>query len=166
MKLIGAAAVFISCAYAGFSVSDRLKKRGLYLRNIVIALDLLETEISFGGSRIKQAFARIDAASDTRGLFNAAAGKVEELGIKKAWKEAVEEKRDELRFTESDAEELMSLGERLGMTDTENQIKNIRYVKKRLEARADEAEGEYERMGRLYRSGGALIGLFLILLLI
>lgn len=166
MRLAGAAAVFASCAVMGFSLSDRLKKRVGYLGNIIEALSLLETEIAFGRSRVKEAFLRVDAACDTRRLFKAAAEKMEKDGIKKAWRGAVEEKRDELRLTDADAEAVMSLGERLGMTDTENQIKNIRYVKGRLEPLLKEAEGEYGQAGRLYRGGGILAGLFLILILL
>lgn len=164
MKFIGAVMVFIVCAYCGFSLSDRLKKRQMYLSNIITALNLLETEISFGGSRLKRAFIRLDGASETCGLFKTAADRTETLGIKKAWREAVEEKQDELRLTNADTETLMSLGERLGMTDTENQVKNIRYVKNRLEAQLTAAQTEYKSMGRVLRSGGILAGLFLVLI--
>lgn len=164
MKLIGAAMIFIACAYCGFSLSDRLKKRQMYLGNMITALNLLETEISFGGSRLKRAFIRLDTAADTRGLFKTAADKTETLGIKKAWSEAVTEKQDELCFSDADAEVLTSFGERLGMTDTENQVKNIRYVKNRLEAQLAAAQTEYKSMGRVLRSGGILSGLFLVLI--
>lgn len=164
MKLIGAAMVFIVCAYCGFSLSDHLKKRQTYLGNIITALNLLETEISFGGSRLKRAFTRLDEAADTRGLFKTAADRTETLGIKKAWREAVTEKQDELRLSDTDAEVLMSLGERLGMTDTENQVKNIRYVKNRLEGQLTAARSEYGSMGKVLRSGGILAGLFLVLI--
>lgn len=166
MRLAGAAAVFISCAVMGFSLSDRLKKRARYIGNIIEALSLLETEIAFGQSRVREAFLRVDTACDTRGLFKTAAERIEKSGIKKAWRGAVEEKKDELRLTGADAEAVIALGERLGMTDTENQIKNIRYVKGRLEPLLKEAEGEYGQAGRLYRGGGILVGLFLILILL
>ena len=51
------------------------------------------------------------------------------------------------------------------MTDTENQIKNIKYVRELLASEQKKAEGDYEQLGRLYRSGGVLGGLFLILIL-
>lgn len=165
LKIIGAVIILTVCAYAGFYFADRLKKRCVYLRNINTALSLLETEISFGGSRLKKALKSVDRTADTRGLFEETAEGLEELGIKKAWHNTVLKKRAELCLTDSDAEALAALGARLGMTDTENQIKNIRYVKEMLNAQQKEAEGEYERLGRLYRGGGALAGLFLILIL-
>lgn len=165
MKIIGAAMILGVCAYSGFRFADRLKKRYVYLRNILTALNLLETEISFGGSRLKKAFESVDKAADTKGLFKTASENLEQLGIKRAWREAVKEKKEELCLTDGDSEALTALGARLGMTDTENQMKNIRYVKEMLAAKQAEAEGEYERQGRLYRSGGILAGLFLIFLL-
>lgn len=165
MRFAGAVMIFAVCVYGGFSFSDVMKRRCVYLRNVIAALSLLETEITFGGSRLAQAFIKLDGAADTRGLFKAAAENAELTGIKKAWKKAVKSRQGELCFTESDAQALMSLGERLGMTDTENQVKNIQYVKKQLELQLGSAEGEYDRLGRLYRNGGILVGAFLILLL-
>lgn len=166
MKIIGAVMVFAVCAYSGFALSSRLRKRRTYLQNMCQALNLLETEISFGGSRLKQAFIKIDRAIDTRGLFKSAADLLEELGIKRAWKEAVLEKSGELRLNGEDADALALLGERLGMTDTADQVKNIVYTRRRIEGCLSAAEGEYDKLGRLYRSGGILTGLFLVLILI
>ena len=165
MKLIGAAIIFAACVYAGFSMSDRLKKRCVYLKNICAALNLLETEITFGKSRLKQAFLKIDKSGDTKGLFKSAADCMEKTGIKKAWRSAVKDKQTELRLSDDDAQTLALLGERLGMTDAEDQIKNIAYTRRRLEGNMVNAEEEYAKFGRLYRNGGILAGLFLILIL-
>ncbi len=166
MKVIGAVMIFCACAFMGFTLSDRLKKRRLYLNNMCQALNLLETEISFGASRLKRAFVKINSAADTRGLFKSVSESMEEKGIKRAWREAAEAKKAELCFNGEDTEALLTLGERLGMTDTGDQVKNIAYTRRRLEGCLAAAEREYETMGRLYRNGGILIGLFLVLLLI
>ena len=55
------------------------------------------------------------------------------------------------------------LGTKLGMTDTKNQLKHIGYVKELITAQAAAAENEYKRLGRIYRGGGVLTGLFIIL---
>lgn len=165
MKLIGAAIILAVCVYAGFSMSDRLKKRCVYLQNICEALNLLETEISFGKSRLKQAFIKINSAVNTQGLFKNAADNMENMGIKKAWREAVGNTQGKLKFNEDDAQILMLLSERLGMTDTEDQIKNIAYTRCRIEGNLKAAENEYAKMGKLYRNGGILAGLFLVLIL-
>jgi stage III sporulation protein AB len=165
IKFMGAIMIISVCVYAGFRSADRLKKRSVYLRNILTALNILETEIEFGGKQLKKAFETLDKSSDTRGIFRLAAEKTEALGIKRAWSEAVNEKKTELCLCDDDTEALTALGTRLGMTDTENQIKNISYVRELLTAQQETAEGEYKRLGRLYRSGGVLGGLFLVLIL-
>lgn len=128
IRIIGAVMIFSVSTYLGFSFADRLKKRYVYLRNILTSLNLLETEIGFGVSKLKQAFLTIDKSADTRGLFKTAADNLEDVGIKQAWRGAVYEKRQELYLTDADADALNALGAQLGMTDVENQIKNIKYV--------------------------------------
>lgn len=165
LKTVGAVIIFCVCTYAGIYKGDRLKKRCVYLRNIQTALNILETEIAFGGSRLKRAFEILNDAADTCGLFKAAAENLEEQGIRYAWKKAVEEKRTKMCLSDTDIQVMEVFGEKLGMTDTENQIKNIKYVRELLASEQKKAEGDYEQLGRIYRSGGVLGGLFLILIL-
>ncbi len=165
MKLAGAAIIFFACLLAGIREADRLKKRTVYLKNIQTALNLLETEIAFGKNHLKRVFKSIEKSADCRGLFEETAENIESLGIKKAWRSALHNKEEELCFKSGDTDTLLTLGNQLGMTDAENQIKNIKYIRELLEKNVQEAEGEYSRLGRLYRSGGAMAGLLLILLL-
>lgn len=165
MKLVGAVIIFLSCLIIGFRESDRLKKRTAYLKNVQTALNLIETEISFGKNHLKRIFEGIEKSADCCGLFSETAENIEKSGIKKSWNKSLSDKKDELCLKNDDLEALMTLGNQLGMTDAENQIKNIRYIRELLEKNAQEAEGEYNRLGRLYRSGGIMAGLLLILLL-
>ena len=165
-KLIGAVMIEAACAFMGFYASDRLGKRKKYLGNIISAMSVLETEISFGANRLKRAFEAVDAMIDTRGLFSAAAERLEKEGVRRAWAGAVSEKKAELRLDAGDAEVLEMFGGRLGMTDTDEQIKNIAHVKSLLAEREKAAADEYAKSGRLYRSGGVLGGMFLILMLL
>lgn len=165
MKLVGAVFIFLSCLMIGVSEADRLKKRAIYLKNVQTVLNLLETEISFGKNHLKRIFENIEKSADCRGLFIETAENIEKSGIKKSWNKALLDKKDELCLKNSDLEVLMTFGSQLGMTDTENQIKNIRYIRELLNKNAQEAEGVYNRLGRFYRSGGIMAGLLLILLL-
>ena len=165
-KIIGAVIIEAACGFSGFYASERLKKRHKYLGNIISALSLLETEINFGANKLKKAFAAIDEMTDTCGLFSAAAGTLERDGIRRAWSDAVNEKRRDMCLTDGDAEILELFGGRLGMTDTENQLKNIGHTKELLKVLEEKAAEDYSRSGKLYRSGGVLVGLFLILMLI
>lgn len=162
IKLMGAVMVGASCGYFGFRMSMSLKRRMENLSDIAVSLELLESEISFGQSRLTRAFERVDR----NGLFKLAASRIEELGINKAWRAAVEESRTKMCLTDSDADTLLMLGKNLGKTDTDDQLKHIKYIKKIIEGLSREAREEYKRLGKMYRSGGVLAGLMLIIILI
>lgn len=164
LKLVGAAMICASCAYLGIRKSSELKNREKALRNIHTALGHLETEISFCANDLKSAFMNIDKNTDTHGIFKDAADRIEKFGIRKAWTYAVMNNKAE--FVESDRELLLMLGTRLGMTDTKNQMKHIGYMRELISAQANTALSEYRRLGNMYRSGGILTGLFIILIII
>lgn len=163
LKLIGAVMICAACTYIGIKKSGELKGRYKSLRNIGTALGYLETEIGFCSNDLKRAFINIDRGTDTCGLFKDAADKIEEYGIKKAWAYAV--LKSSMPILDSDRELMLMLGEKLGMTDTKSQLKHIGYVKELVNAQSESAESEYGRLGKIYRSGGLLAGLFIILVI-
>ena len=164
VKLIGAVMIFIACAYFGIRKSTELKGRCTSLRNLETAMGYLETEISFSANNLKRAFENINKSTDTRSLFGDAAKMIEEFGIKKAWGYAV--MKNTMPILNSDKELLLMLGTKLGKTDMQNQLKHIGYIKTLLNAQGTVAENEYARLGKIYRSGGVLVGLFIILVII
>ena len=160
-KLIGALMIFAACTYTGMQKSGELKGRYSMLNAVSEALGYLETEIEFASNDLKNAFKNIDKNTKTHGLFADAAEKIEKLGIKRAWAYAVTKNTSSV--SDADRELLLMLGTKLGMTDTKNQLKHIGYVKELITAQAAAAENEYKRLGRVYRGGGVLTGLFIIL---
>ena len=58
------------------------------------------------------------------------------------------------------------LGKNIGKTDTDDQLKNIRYIKTMIGEQEKQAQGEYSRFGKLYQSGGVLVGLMRVIILI
>ena len=69
-------------------------------------------------------------------------------------------------LTDGDREILVMLGAQLGMTDRENQYKNICCTKNLIDKQYEQARQIRERTSRLYEGGGILAGAFAILLLI
>lgn len=162
VKLIGAVMTGFAFAYIGFKMSMTLKTRMNSILEIVSSLELLESEISFSVSKLKGAFLRVDR----NGLFKYAAENIDENGGGGAWEKAVNDNQSRLCLTDADSQILMILAQSIGRTDTENQLKNIKYVKTLLEAQGRQAEEDYRRMGKLYRSGGVLTGLMAVIVLI
>lgn len=162
VKLVGAVMTAFACGYFGFYISTNLKTRMTSLSEIVSSLEMLESEINFSINRLKKAFERIDK----NGLFKSASEKIDEIGIKKAWENAIENNSGRLCITDSDKDILLMLGKNLGKTDTDDQIKNIKYIKTMIASQAKQATEEYNRLGKLYRSGGVLVGVMAVIILI
>lgn len=139
-----------------------LKTRAVSLADIRASLELLESEISFSVNKLKKAFIR----ADRNGLFALAAENIEALGAKQAWNKALKEMRGKLCLSGADVDALMLLGQNIGRTDKDDQLKNIRYVKTMTAQQESEARAEYERLGKLYMSGGVLMGLLVVTVLI
>lgn len=161
LKLIGSIMIGASCVYLGVRRSISFKKRYSSLVDFQNAISVLSTDIAFRETELKEAFINTDNA-----IFKEAAKYIENDGIKSAWSKAVKQCSSRLCLTEGDCDTVLMLGKRLGMTDTENQIKNLEGVKNMLDLHIRAASYDAERLCRLYAGGGVLTGLFLVLMLI
>ena len=163
LRIIGAGMIIFSGSMLGFLKSDSLKKRVDSLGKIISGLNLLETDISYGKKNLKSALLTIGKHHDIP-LFKNAAQKIDEKGIKKALDMALESEGSYL--LKQDKAPLIALGENLGMTDTASQVTSIRRAVSALCEGKKEAENEYARLGRLYRSCGVLGGILGAIILI
>lgn len=163
-KLIGSACIFCGSLWFGFYKSNILRRREKYLSQVITFLKLLEVEIHFSAARLGEVFSRISERVYLGGLLELAAERFASDGIRAAWEYAVEEKC--VYLTADDKAALKMLGAELGMTDRENQIKNIQHIAKLTEKQHSDAHEERVRLSRLYEGGGALLGLLIIVLLI
>lgn len=162
VKLIGAVMTGAACGYFGFRMRMTLKMRQKSLADICASLEALEGEIGFSVNRLKKAFERVDRS----GLFTLAAENIERDGAKKAWCDAVHTMQTKLCLTDADCDALLMLGSNIGKTDSDEQIKSIRYVKSLVAAQEKQASEEYNRYARLYSGGGVLVGALIIIILI
>ena len=91
---------------------------------------------------------------------------MDEKGIKTAWTNAVNECSTKLSLKDADKDILMTLGKNIGKTDTDDQIKNIKYIKSMIAEQEKQAQSEYRHFGKMYRNGGVLVGLLIVIMLI
>lgn len=162
VKFLGAVMTGLACAYLGLRMSITLKKRVRALSDILASLEMLESEISFSVNRLKKAFLR----ADRNGLFSCAANNMDQTGAGESWRRAVAENKSRLCLTDADCEGLNLLSANLGRTDAQEQLKSIRYVKTILREQEKQAQSEYARVGKLYRSGGVLVGIMIVIILV
>lgn len=163
LKLIGASLLGFVCAYYGFISADRLKKRRDFLNEFKSSLSVIETEIVLGRYELGEIFRGIDKSQKLYGLYGICASLIEENGIRNAWKLASEKAGEQGCLKKEDISAVSSLGNELGMSDTDGQKKALKRAAELIKPLADNAGEEYTRLARVYRSCGVLAGIFIIL---
>lgn len=149
IKIIGGAVLLFSAWAMGKRLSDSLRMRYENLRAFGTALVMLEGEMSYAGNSIDRAFKNIAKAIPMQGFFVDVARKVQTKGARSAWRDELAEKQ--LYLTADDIRILSALSVELGISNTENQIKSIRYCRELLKNAESEAEERYKTLSGLYR---------------
>lgn len=161
MKIIGSMFVFIAFAWGGAAIGMNMKKRCDFLNDFIIALQVLETEISFLGAELAGAFERASQVSGVN-VFSEAAKSIEKDGIDKAWSDAL----DKVGINSNERKILLLLSSKLGKTDTQGQIKHIKYIEGMASELRKKAKKDYETKGGLCKKGGILLGILAVIMLI
>lgn len=165
-KVVLAIILFALCSWTGFYKSNCIKARYQNLCHMKAALSNLKIQISFFGYDIAHALSLAAKNTSIEVLFKKAAVMVEKSGAQKAWNEATDEYFKELLFEEEDLMVIKMLAQKLGMTDSEGQIKNIDGVCAMLDTNIADAKSKKEKYSSLYLRGGVLVGVFLGLMII
>lgn len=165
LKLFGSLMIGAVCAWYGFVLSDKLKKRMDFLDAFITSLTALETEISFGKYELRTIFKKLDNER-LFGFYKRCAEHIRETGIHDAWERAAADTAGAAYLRENDINAISVLGSELGKTDIEGQRKNISRVRELLNICAENAREEYGRLSKVYRSCGVLAGVFVVIVLI
>lgn len=165
LRFSGALMICLCCIWAGFSAADRLRRRRDFLVRFGTSLAVLETEIEFGRRNLAAIFSGMDTDGLLYGFYSRCAGKVADMGIKRAWSEAADAVSGRAALTDGDREVIRSLGSELGMSDVMGQKRAIERTYELLSERAAEAGADCERLTRVYRGCGLLSGAFAVLML-
>lgn len=157
--------------YGGFMYSERLKNRIKQLCVFQDGLTQLEFNVRYMNLPIAQA---LSMAGKTCGgavekIFTGASDiMLEGVGFSagEAFCKAIDENRKSLDISENEVEILKSFSKTMGGGDRETEISNIKTALIRLCAAKDQAEEETLRKVKMSRAMGALLGLFIVIVLI
>ena len=166
IKLFGAVALIVAGWWLGKLLSEKLRIRFESLQAFDSALVMLEGEMSYAQNGIDTAFRNIEKAVGLGGFFERVADGVAKVGVRNAWRKELCEHREELSLTGEDVRILSALSAELGVSNVENQIKSIRYVRNMLSGAKSDAEERYKTLSVLYKKlcfGGALMILIVII---
>ncbi|MBE3596540.1 MAG: stage III sporulation protein AB [Hydrogenibacillus sp.] len=156
--------------WVGFSVSMRYQARPAAIRRLRGALHWMETEIVYGQTELEGIFRHLEAREEgpLAQLFDelASALAAGSRDFAPLYGAALRRWLPKARLGREEQSVLLSLGEVLGKTDRQHQIKHLRLAESALleiETRAREEEAKYARLSRTF---GFLFGLALFILLL
>lgn len=171
VKLIGAAFIVFSASMVGWQIAKFYVMRAQQVRSWILSLQLLETEIVYGGTPLQRAFQKIGQRVQPEiGCFflTAANHMTSEEGhsTNTCWQAALEQhwKQTALRKEEKDV--ITSLGYSLGNSDREDQQKHLRLSITQLSSIEEEARIEQSKYEKMYKSLGVLSGLLVAILML
>lgn len=170
VKLIGAVLILFSASMVGWQIGRYYAYRPVQLRSLLVALQMLETEIVYGLTPLHRAFVKVGhrVSQDVGKMFILAA----ELLITERAQSAEDSLRQSmsrlwtqtsLRKQERDV--LTSLGQVLGSSDREDQQKHLRLAVTHLRGLEEEARADQEKYEKMYKSLGFLGGLLVVILM-
>ncbi|MBR4173083.1 MAG: stage III sporulation protein AB [Clostridia bacterium] len=163
IKLFGACLIVSAFGIWGVSKSKRLKTRCDSLLSAISSMNLLESEIAFGGKDISAALFSVGMAENMP-LFTEIAENLENSTMFAAFSEAV--KKSHMCFANADKDVFAEFFTNLGALSKESQIAAISHTRELLSACRHQASEDYRKYGRLYRNTGFLLGLLIAIILI
>ncbi|WP_054957695.1 stage III sporulation protein SpoIIIAB [Paenibacillus dakarensis] len=170
IKLLGAAIVIVSATLAGFFQAGQFASRPRQIRELILALQRLETEISYGFTPLPEALLRIGSnmREPMKSLFETAARNMSPqygLSAQESIRKALNAHWRRTSMKSAEREALEQLSSVLGTSDRQDQMKHIALAASQLkheEAAAREDQAKYEKMSK---SLGLLVGALIVILI-
>lgn len=167
---VGALLLVGTTTWMGFEWSNRLEKRPRHIRQLKNALQILEAEMIYSQSPLKDAFTVISkqVPEPTRtffaGLDDFLNDNNKDLFI--VWNNAVNKLMEVSSLDRNEKEILLQFGRTLGQHDFVQQQKHIQLAVGHLDRELEEARDNYLKYSKMAKSLGFLCGVFIVLLLI
>lgn len=170
VKLMGAMIILFSATMIGWQFSKSYANRPPQLRALLLALQMLETEIVYGSTPLHRAFVKIGARIPpvVGRMFQTAAeqlvthpGQATHI----CWQTALEKHWLNTALGKPEKDVLSGLGYILGSSDREDQQKHLRLAVAHLRALEEEARVEQSKYEKMYKTLGVLCGLLLVILM-
>ncbi|HLR71402.1 MAG TPA: stage III sporulation protein SpoIIIAB [Pseudogracilibacillus sp.] len=169
MKLLGALLFIVTTTWIGFEWSHRLTTRPKHIRQVKSALQILEAEILYSQSPLKEAFAMIakQMPDPTRSFFAHLNMDLqqEHSNLVPVWAKNISNFKKQSCLGNNEIEIMLQFGRTLGRHDFYQQQKQIQLALGHLDRELEEARDEQIRYSKMVKSLGILFGLFIVLLL-
>ena len=160
--------IIVCSTSIGFLLSKKFQDRVNELNAFLNIINILQNKIKFTKVPLADAFedlSEINQGSSISEILYLFSRKIKNETCKKAWCEAIEEKRKTLNLKKEDIFEIKKFGNTLGKTDIDGQINETNNFKQILEMQIKKAEDERKKNEKMYRSLGTIAGLAIVIML-
>jgi stage III sporulation protein AB len=171
LKLTGAILILFAGTMIGFYQASRYSSRPRQIRQLILCLQRLETEILYGYTPLPDALRHIgkQAHEPVASIFLTSADlltdKPSGLTAQQAWQHAVETKWHKTFLKKGEKETMYQLGYNLGISDRDDQVKHLRLAMSQLKGEEQTAREEQQRYEKMWKSLGALAGALVVILM-
>lgn len=166
LSFLGGGMICAVSSYCGFYLASRLEKRRDFLRGMRDALAFMRTEIAFAKNELGYIFSGLERSSGLCGFFKMCNESLKDCGIKAAWQAALDKTAEDVNLSPEDIRILKQLGQVLGMSDVKGQMSAIDTAVSHLNDSIATAEADCNRLCRVYRQCGVLLGIFILIIVI
>ncbi len=171
LKTMGIVLVVTGFGSFGLMGARSIEKRVEQIRNIRVAMGLLEKEISYLHTPLSLALHRSAQCvqEPARSLFSNCAQSLQDRQgqtISEAWSRSLKIMGKISDLKQTDLEILLSVSTQMGMSGAESQKKLFSLVQAQLKVQEEEARREVESGRKIRAYGGFILGATVVLLLI
>ena len=169
VKTIGALLILLSGSSIGWIISNIYLDRVRELRELQLAINIINTEITYGKTILSRALIRAaENLSSSMRLIFLESGRALTAGTGKTfhelWAETIEKYREGLNLNKEDLVILMNWRLQIAVSALENQSALNKLVIKRLELQEKEALEFASKRVKTARYAGVLLSLMIIIL--
>ena len=166
IKYISLIMILAISFFIGYLISKKYTNRVNELKEMQIALDILENKIKFTYEPLKDIFKEMKRLlkGNISELLSQISKNLEECYVEKAFAEAIKEVKTNL--LDDDLEVIRNLSKTLGKTEKDGQVSQIELAKTFIKTQIKKAEKEEEKNSKLYKTLGVTIGLVCVVVLI
>ncbi|HBG22358.1 MAG: stage III sporulation protein SpoIIIAB [Syntrophaceticus sp.] len=168
---LGACLVIGSLGLTGIKAASLYSQRSNELRSLQDALQMLDTEILYAATPLPEALKKIGQGrgNSVTKIFSKAGelfGEGQGFTVAEAWEKALQDNWNSSALIQDDYAILCAFGKLLGVSDREEQHKNIALTSMHLRQEEEKARRSQEKNTRLWQYGGFLVGISIVLLLL
>lgn len=171
IKLFLCIVILVSCGLAGQLRARKYDNRVYHIQDYITTIRILESEMSYRLDPLTEILNRIGTQNGNMAgkLLITARNLLEESNYGEfslCWKEATKQTYEGSSLSKVDIQVIADFGMELGKTDMDNQRSLFYRSCTLMESQLAEAMEEKKTKGKMYKSLGAAIGAFIVIILV